>query len=114
VIAFRASWTRASSWRLLIRSPIRGRSVPEFNAFSSRYVNGNDNNLHQAGPFTDLNGITRTYLGSGTTAGFNVLNLSTQLALTKDLEFFARVANVFNAQYWTAGALAENPFNATG
>ena len=86
----------------------------EFNAYSSRYVRGNENNLHEAGTFTDLNGITRTYLGSGKAAGFAVLNLSARLAVSRNLEIFARIANVFNTDYWTAGALAQNPFNAAG
>ena len=43
-----------------------------------------------------------------------MLNLSTRYNISSDLEFFARIANVFNRQYATAGALAENPFNAAG
>jgi len=86
----------------------------EFNAFASRYVRGNENNRHEAGTYADLNGITRTYLGGGRAAGFAVLNLSTRVALAKDVELFARLANVFNADYRTAGALAQNPFSAAG
>ncbi len=83
-------------------------------AYSSIFVRGNENNLHQAGTATDLNGITRTYLGPGYAPGYGVLNLSTRYRVSNDFEVFARLANVFNRQYATAGALAENPFNAAG
>jgi iron complex outermembrane receptor protein len=83
-------------------------------AYSSIFVRGNENNQHQPGTATDLNGITRTFLGPGTAPGYMVLNLSTRYAVSDDLEFYARIANLFNRQYATAGALAENPFNAAG
>jgi iron complex outermembrane recepter protein len=83
-------------------------------SYSSIFVRGNENNRHQAGTSTDLNGITRTFLGPGHAPGYAVLNLSTRYNISSDLEFFARIANVFNRQYATAGALAENPFNAAG
>ena len=92
----------------------RWRVGMQFVAFSSIYVRGNENNRHEPGTDTDLNGITRTFLGPGTAGGYAVLNLSTRYALTPELELFARFANVLNKQYATAGALAENPFNAAG
>ena len=92
----------------------RWRIGAQFVAYSSIFVRGNENNRHQAGTTTDLNGITRTFLGPGYAPGYGVLNLSTRYNISSDLEFFARIANVFNRQYATAGALAENPFNAAG
>ena len=92
----------------------RWRVGAQFVAYSSIFVRGNENNRHQAGTATDLNGITRTFLGPGYAPGYGVLNLSTRYNISSDLEFFARIANVFNRQYATAGALAENPFNAAG
>ena len=83
-------------------------------AYSSAYVRGNENNRHEPGTATDLNGITRSFLGPGTAGGYGVLNLSTRYAISPEIELFARFANVLNKQYATAGALAENPFNAAG
>ena len=83
-------------------------------AYSSIFVRGNENNKHEPGTYTDLNGITRTFLGPGYAPGYAVLNLSTRYAVSSDVEIYARIANVFNRQYAAAGALAENPFNASG
>jgi outer membrane receptor protein involved in Fe transport len=83
-------------------------------AYSSLFVRGNENNRHQPGEATDLNDITRDFLGPGKAGGYAVLNLSTRYVVSKDLELFARVANVFDRQYATAGALAENPFDSSG
>ena len=99
-----ASYAVTEQWRVGL----------QFVAYSSIYVRGNENNRHEAGTYTDLNGITRTYLGPGTAPGYGVLNLSTRYAVTPELELYARFANVLNKQYATAGALAENPFNAAG
>ena len=92
----------------------RWRVGMQFVAYSSIFVRGNENNRHEAGTYTDLNGDTRTFLGPGRAGGYGVLNLSTRYAFTPDFELFARFANVLNKQYATAGALAENPFNAAG
>ncbi len=92
----------------------RWRVGLQFVAYSSIFVRGNENNRHEPGTATDLNGVTRTFLGPGDAGGYGVLNLSTRYALTPDLELFARFANVLDKQYATAGALAENPFNAAG
>ncbi len=92
----------------------RWRVGMQFVAFSSIFVRGNENNRHEPGTYSDLNGITRTFLGPGYAPGYGVLNLSTRYAVSPDLELYARFANVLNKQYATAGALAENPFNASG
>jgi iron complex outermembrane receptor protein len=86
----------------------------QFVAFSSFFVRGNEDNRHEAGTYTDLNGITRTFLGPGSAPGYGVLNLSTRYTVSSKLELFARFANVLSKQFATAGALAENPFNAAG
>lgn len=86
----------------------------EFAAFSSVYVRGNENNRHAAGTYDDLNGEARTFLGPGSLGGYGVLNLSTRYAIAPALEVFARIANVLDKHYASAGALAENPFNASG
>jgi outer membrane receptor protein involved in Fe transport len=43
-----------------------------------------------------------------------VLNLSTRVRLDKRWQVSARLNNVFDRHYATAGALAENPFTAAG
>jgi outer membrane receptor protein involved in Fe transport len=82
----------------------RWRIGAQLVAYSSIFVRGNENNLHEAGTTTELNGFTRTFLGPGNAPGYGVLNLSTRYDVSSDLEFSARIANVFNRQYATAGA----------
>ncbi len=83
-------------------------------AFSDQYVRGNENNQHAAGTYTDLLGNTRTFTGPGTAGGYAVVNLTTRFRPDPRWEIFARVNNLFDRKYSTAGALAENPFNANG
>jgi outer membrane receptor protein involved in Fe transport len=83
-------------------------------AFSSQYVRGNENNRHGAGAAQDLNGDTRTFLGSGKSAGYALVHLRARYNLCKGWELFARINNLFDKRYSTAGALAENPFDGGG
>ena len=80
-------------------------------AFSSQTVRGNENNQHQAGSATDIvNGETRTFDGPGRIPGYAILNLNAEAKLGGGWQMFAKVNNVFDKHYATAGALAENPF----
>ena len=84
-------------------------------AMAGVFVRGNDNNEHQPGTFTDpVGGGTRTFNDPGKTAGFTILHLTTTYRFDPQWEVFARVNNVFDTRFNTAGALAENPFNASG
>jgi iron complex outermembrane recepter protein len=83
-------------------------------AFSSQYVRGNENNRHQAGDAQDLNGEQRSFLGPGKAAGYALVNLRARYDLLQGWELFARVNNLFDRRYATAGALAENPFDSAG
>ncbi|MBI4996448.1 MAG: TonB-dependent receptor, partial [Rhodocyclales bacterium] len=84
-------------------------------AYSSQYLRGNENNAHQAGTYSDrLGGGPRTYGGAGSAPGYAVLNLGARLKLSRRWSLSARVNNVFDESYATAGALAENPFDAGG
>lgn len=83
-------------------------------AFSSQYARGNENNQHQAGTYTDSLGTTRTYEGAGKLPGYAILNLNAEAKLGGGWQLFAKVNNVFDKRYATAGALAENPFAADG
>jgi outer membrane receptor protein involved in Fe transport len=81
-------------------------------AFSDQFVRGNENNAHQPGTFTDLLGDDRSFLGPGTVEGYGIVNLVVRYRLHPNWELFGRVDNVFDKEYSTAGALAENPFAA--
>lgn len=100
----------AASYQISERWQLGG----ELTAFSRQYLRGNENNRHQAGEHTDAFGETRTFLGSGTAAGYAVVNLRTRYRLDGGWEVFARVNNLFDKRYATGGALAENPFDAAG
>ena len=86
----------------------------QFVAFTSVFVRGNENNRHAPGTTSDLNGVTRTYVGPGDAGGYGILNLSARYAVSTQFELFGRLANVLNHQYASAGALAQNPFDAAG
>jgi iron complex outermembrane receptor protein len=92
----------------------RWRFGADILAFSDQYVRGNENNQHQAGTSTDLNGEARTFLGPGKVGGYLILNLHTRYAIGRGWEVFGRINNVFDKRYFTGGALAENPFDAGG
>ncbi len=62
---------------------------------SGVYVRGNENNEHDE---------------NGKTAGFTVVNMLADVKLGAGWSAFARVNNVFNKRYFTAGQLGENPF----
>ncbi|WP_018413457.1 TonB-dependent receptor [Methyloversatilis thermotolerans] len=68
-------------------------------AYSGVYVRGNENNETEEG---------------GKTAGFTVVNLVANADLGGGWTVFARMNNVFDKRYFTAGQLAENVFNANG
>jgi outer membrane receptor protein involved in Fe transport len=71
-------------------------------AVSRQFARGNDNNQHQA------DGVA--FLGSGEIAGYTVLNLNASYKLEKGFQLFAKVSNVFDRRYASAGALRQNFF----
>ena len=100
-----ADWRASADWTL----------SADLVAYSSQYLRGNENNAHQPGTYSDvLGGGPRTFLGAGTAPAYAVLNLSTRVRLDKRWQVSARLNNVFDRHYATAGALAENPFTAAG
>jgi len=75
-------------------------------ALSSAYARGNENNLHQPdGQF---------YLGSGRSPGYAVTNLGARYQVTKRLQFFAQINNLFDQRYYTAAQLGPTGFTSTG
>jgi len=101
---FTLGWKPGGGWRV----------GADLIAFSGLYVRGNENNLHQAGTFQDLNGDVRTFLGPGTLPGYAVVNLQARRSFGGGWELFGRINNLFDRTYATAGALAQNPFDAAG
>jgi outer membrane receptor protein involved in Fe transport len=68
-------------------------------AFSEQYVHGNENNLHD---------------GEGEVDGYQVINLTTRYQIGRQWQLFARINNILDEEYATAGILGENSFDAAG
>jgi outer membrane receptor protein involved in Fe transport len=71
-------------------------------AVSRQFARGNDNNQHQP------DGVN--FLGPGEIGGHTLLNLNLDYKLDRGLRLFAKLANVFDRRYATAGALRQNFF----
>jgi iron complex outermembrane receptor protein len=101
-------------------------------AHSSSYVRGNENNLHEpAGTdqetglyFCSLGGGCantgleqtfvrrgRPFTNDGRTDGFIVFDLDTSYRIGDSLVLFARISNLFDEDYSSAGRLGVNPFS---
>jgi len=74
-------------------------------ALSSMIVRGNENNQHKAG---------EDFAGKGETGAFAIVNLRTSYQITPMVSVFARVNNVFDRQYNSAGVLGERRVNFDG
>ena len=71
-------------------------------AVSRQFARGNDNNRHQPDAVN--------FLGPGEIAGYAIFNLNLDYKLDRGLRAFAKLANVFDRRYATAGALRQNFF----
>ena len=80
-------------------------------ASSGSYLHGNENNGNQAG---GTNGAGEFISGGGWIPGYTVVNLQTTYHVSKHAQLFARLNNLFDKQYATAGFLTTNSFNANG
>lgn len=80
-------------------------------AASGSYLHGNENNANQAG---GTNGEGAYISGSGWIPGYAVVNLQSTYHVTKHAEIFARLINLFDKQYATAGFLTGSSFNPNG
>jgi outer membrane receptor protein involved in Fe transport len=80
-------------------------------ASSGSYLHGNENNANQAG---GTNGEGEYIAGSGWIPGYTVVNLQTTYHVSKHAQIFARLNNLFDKQYATAGFLTTNSFNPNG
>jgi outer membrane receptor protein involved in Fe transport len=72
---------------------------------SESYLRGNDNNDQTAGG---------RYLGDGKIGGYTIFNLTSAYRVHPEWLLFARVNNVFDREYYTAGQLGQNAFNSAG
>jgi iron complex outermembrane recepter protein len=80
-------------------------------AASGSYLHGNENNANRAGQ-TNASGA---YVeGSGWIPGYFVVNLQSTYRVGRQTEIFARVENLLDKQYSTAGFLTSNSFTASG
>ena len=87
--------------------PLKKLSVSaDFNAISSSFVRGNENNLHQPDG--------QYYLGSGKSPAYGVVNLGSSYTLTSHFQLFAQINNLLNRKYYTAGQLSDTPYNDSG
>jgi outer membrane receptor protein involved in Fe transport len=80
-------------------------------AASGSYLHGNENNANQAG---GTNGEGAYVSGSGWIPGYAVVNLQSTYHVTKHAEIFARLINLFDKRYATAGFLTGSSFNPNG
>ncbi len=80
-------------------------------AASGAYLHGNENNANQAG---GTNAAGAYIAGSGWIPGYTVVNLQSTYHVTKRAELFARLINVFDKQYATAGFLNTSAFTPDG
>lgn len=80
-------------------------------ATSGSFLHGDENNANQAG---GTNGEGAYTSGTGWIPGYAVVNLQSTYHATKRAEIFARLINLFDKQYSTAGFLTSSSFNPNG
>jgi len=80
-------------------------------AASGSYLHGNENNANRGG---GTNGEGAYISGSGWISGYTVVNLQSTYHMTKHAEIFARLINLFDERYATAGFLTSSSFNPNG
>jgi outer membrane receptor protein involved in Fe transport len=80
-------------------------------ATSGSFLHGDENNANQAGT---TNGEGAYVSGTGWIPGYTVVNLQSTYHMTKRAEVFARLINLFDKQYSTAGFLTSSSFNPNG
>jgi len=88
----------AATYDLTDRTTVGAGAV----AVSRQFARGNDNNRHQPDAVN--------FLGPGEIAGYAIFNLNLDYKLDRGLRAFAKLANVFDRRYATAGALRQNFF----
>jgi outer membrane receptor protein involved in Fe transport len=82
-------------------------------AASGAFLHGNENNANQPGG-TNGEGILISPTGTGRLPSYVVINLQGTYHVSKQAEVFARLVNLMNKEYATAGFLTKNSFNPNG
>ena len=82
-----------------------------FTVTSGSYLHGNENNANQAGT---TNAAGDFIAGSGWIGGYALLNIQGTYRFTPHFEVFARLVNLLDRQYATAGFLTTSTFTASG
>jgi outer membrane receptor protein involved in Fe transport len=80
---------------------------------SGSYLHGNENNANQAGA-TNGEGAYISPTGTGWIPSYAVVNLQGTYQLGKSVDLFARIVNVLDKQYSTAGFLTSSTFDPNG
>jgi len=80
-------------------------------AASGSYLHGNENNANQAGA---TNAAGAYIAGGGRIPAYAVVNLQATFRISDRAELFARLVNLLDRQYATAGFLTSNSFNPDG
>lgn len=90
----------------LLARPFAGWTVgTTFTAYSSQYVRGNENNAHEAGG---------AFNGAGKIGGYALVDLSASYDLGPRWQLFAKITNLFDRDYASAGQLGRSAFDAQG
>lgn len=101
------------SGRLVLdyRTPAGWQIGASLVAASGSYLHGDENNANRAG---GTNGTGAYVSGSGWIGGYAVVDLHATWQLADHAEIFARVQNLLDRQYATAGFLTTSAFNPDG
>ena len=84
-------------------------------AFTSRYVQGNENNDHTPGHSGALgNSDAVISNSSGKTGGYAIVNLDTRYNIGSGWQVFAKAINIFDKDYYTGGRFGINSFDSSG
>ncbi len=78
----------------------------DFLAVGRSFARGNENNLDQP------DGVY--YLGPGFSPGYGVTNVGAHYQVTRKLQFFVQIDNIFDHHYYTAAVLNTTPFDNAG
>jgi outer membrane receptor protein involved in Fe transport len=83
-------------------------------AASGSFLHGDENNANVAGATNGEGATTNPVTGTGVIPSYMVVNMQGTYHLGKNIDLFARLVNVLNKQYATAGFLTDNVFNPNG
>ena len=83
-------------------------------AVSGSYLHGNENNANVAGTTDAATGSYVSPDGTGWIPGYVQLNCNGTYRFSDNLEIFARMTNVLNRNYYTAGFLTQSVYTPNG